>query len=145
MQIGAPLPLFNKNTGNISAAYSDYTLALENVKRIELGIKSRLARAAQEFDSSFAAVKKYEQEIVPQAKQALELSEEAYRAGELDFLQVLVVRRVYYESTIRLIAAQGQLAQAVAKVDGLVLLGGLDAPKNYTTGDGLRGQSLGGQ
>ncbi len=144
LQIGAPLPVFNKNAGNISAAYADYTRALENVKRIELEIKSRLARAAAEFESSLAAVTKYEQEVVPQAKQTLELSEQAYEAGELDFLQVLVVRRVYYQSTIRLIAAQGELAQASAKIQGLLLTGGLDAPQLYTSGDGLRGQSLSG-
>ncbi|TWT71464.1 Cobalt-zinc-cadmium resistance protein CzcC precursor [Crateriforma conspicua] len=145
VQFSAPIPTWNKNQGNISAAYADYTRAVQNVKRIEQAIKSRLARAAQEFDASMATVKKYEQEIIPQATKSLELSEEAYRAGELDFLQVLVVRRSYYESTIRLIEAKGQLAGANAKVDGLVLTGGLDAPQDYTDGDGIRGASFGGQ
>lgn len=145
LQVGAPIPAFNNNSGNISAAFSEYKRAIDNRKRIELAIRSRLARAAQEYETAFAAVQKYETEIVPQAKQTLDLSEEGYRAGELDFLQVLVVRRVYYESTIRLIASQSQLAQATAKVDGLLLVGGLDAPQDFTTGDGLRGQTFGGQ
>lgn len=145
LQVGAPIPAFNNNTGNVSAAFSDYKRALDNRKRIELAIRSRLARTAQEYQTAFAAVQKYKTEIVPQARQTLDLSEEGYRAGELDFLQVLVVRRVYYESTIRLITAQSQLAQATAKVDGLLLVGGLDAPQDFTTGDGLRGQTFGGQ
>jgi len=145
VQMSAPIPVFNKNTGNVSAAYSDYTRALQNVKRIEQSLQSRLARVAQNFDTAFASVKKYEDEIIPQTSQSLELSEEAYRAGELDFLQVLVVRRSYYESTIRYIQAKGQLAQAASIVDGLLLTGGLDAPQDYTNGDGLRGQSFGGQ
>lgn len=145
VQVSAPIPTWNKNQGNISAAYADYTRAVQNVKRIEQSIKSRLARVAQEFDAAMATVKKYEQEIIPQATKSLELSEEAYRAGELDFLQVLVVRRSYYESTIRLIEAKGQLAGAGAKIDGLVLTGGLDAPQDYTDGDGIRGASFGGQ
>ena len=145
LQIGAPIPVANKNSGNISAAFAEYKRALENVRRIELEIKSRLARATQEYESAHAAVTKYEQEIVPQASQTLELSEQGYRAGELDFLQILVVRRVYYESTIRLITAQGHLAQATAKVDGLLLVGRLDAPQDFTNGDSLRGQTFGGQ
>jgi cobalt-zinc-cadmium efflux system outer membrane protein len=145
IQVGAPIPVFNKNSGNIAAAYADYTRALENVRRIELEIKSRLARSAQDFESAFAAVQKYQYEIIPQADETLQLSEQAYTAGELDFLQVLVVRRVYFNSTVQLIRAQAQLAQANARINGLLLEGGLNAPEDYTSDDGLRGQSLGGQ
>ncbi len=144
LQVSAPIPVWNKNTGNVSAAFADYTQAVQNVKRIEQAIKSRLARAAQEYDASLASVRKYQSQILPQTKKSLELSEQAYRVGELSFLQVLVVRKSYYESRIQLIAVQGQLAQATAKVDGLLLTGGLEAPADYTNGDGLRGQALSG-
>jgi cobalt-zinc-cadmium efflux system outer membrane protein len=145
LQLSAPIPVWNKNSGNISAAYADYVRATQEVQRIEQSIRSRLARAAQEFDSAMKSVRKYEDEIIPQAKKSLELSEEAYRAGELEFLQVLIVRRSYYESSIRLIQARGKLAQAASKVDGLLLTGGLGSPTDYTDGDGIRGASFGGQ
>jgi cobalt-zinc-cadmium efflux system outer membrane protein len=145
VQVSAPIPVSNKNWGNISAANADYMQAVENVKRIEQSLKSRMARVAQEYQSSLAAVNKYENEIIPQSALGLELSEEAYQAGELDFLQVLILRRSYFESMIRLIESKSQLAQAAAKIDGLLLTGGLDAPQDYTVGDGLRGDSFGGQ
>jgi cobalt-zinc-cadmium efflux system outer membrane protein len=145
LQLSAPIPAWNKNSGNISAAYSDFVRATQEVQRIQQSIRSRLARAAQEFESSARSVRKYEDEIIPQAKKSLDLSEEAYRAGELEFLQVLIVRRSYYESSIRLIQARGSLAQAASRVDGLLLTGGLDSPMDYTNGDGIRGASLGGQ
>ncbi len=145
VQVGAPIPFFNKNTGNISAAQADYAQALANVKRIEQSIQARLARASQELESALASVKKYEAEILPQVKQSLELSEEAYKAGELEFLQVLIVRRSCFDSTLKFIQSKAQLAQANAKVDGLLLTGGLDEPQDYTNGDGIRGQSFGGQ
>ena len=145
LQISAPIPTRNKNCGNIAAANAEYHRAVENVRRIELAIKSRLARAAQEFESADAAVKKYKQEILPQVEESLSISEKAYQAGELAFLQVLVVRRNYYDSKIRYIQSQGRLAQANANIEGLLLTGGLDAPQDYTDGDGLRGQSFGGQ
>lgn len=145
LQLAAPIPIWNQNTGNISAAYADYVRATQEVKRVEQSIRSRLARTSQEFDSATRQVRKYEDEIIPQVQKSLELSEAAYRAGELDFLQVLIVRRSFYESSLRLIKAKGSLAQAEAKVDGLLLTGGLDAPKDYTDGDGIRGTSFGGQ
>lgn len=145
VQLSAPIPIWNQNSGNISAAYHDYVRATQEVQRIEQSIQSRLAREAQEFESAMKAVRKYEDEIIPQVNRSLELSEEAYRAGELDFLQVLIVRRSFYESSIRLIEAQGRLAQAAAKVDGLLLTGGLEAPRDFTDGDGIRDASFGGQ
>ncbi len=145
LQVGVPIPTRNRNCGNISAAHADYRRAIENVRRIEMAIQSRLARAAQEFESANASVQKYRQEIIPQAKESLELSEKAYNAGELAFLQVLTVRRNYFDSSIRYIESLGKLAQAQAKIDGLLLDGGLDAPQDYTDGDGLRDQSFNGQ
>ncbi|MBL8856304.1 MAG: TolC family protein [Planctomycetaceae bacterium] len=145
VQLSAPLPVWNRNAGNISAAQADYVRAAQEVERLKQSIRSRMARVQQEFDSASNSVRKYELEIIPQAKESLELSELAYRSGELDFLQVLVVRRSYYEATVRAIQSQGQLAQAAAKVTGLLLSGGLDSPADYTTGDERRGASFGGQ
>mgnify|MGYP001412541944 CR=1 FL=1 len=145
VQLSAPLPVWNRNAGNISAAQADYVRAAQEVERLKQSIRSRMARVQQEFDSASNSVRKYQLEIIPQAKESLELSELAYRSGELDFLQVLVVRRSYYEATVRAIQSQGQLAQAAAKVTGLLLSGGLDSPADYTTGDERRGASFGGQ
>ena len=145
LQFSAPLPINNLNCGNLSAAQQAYVRACENLKRIEQSLRARLARTAQEFDTALATVRKYQTEILPQTRQSWELAETGYQAGELDFLQVLIVRRTYYDAQLKSIAAQGQLAQAAAKVDGLLLSGGLVEPDNYTDGDGLRGASLGGQ
>jgi len=145
VQVGAPIPINNKNQGNIAAAHADYTRAVENVKRVRLSIGSRLAKASQGIEASSAAVKRYDEEILPKAKKSLDLSEEVYRAGELDFLQVLVVRRVYFESKIKAIQARAQLAQSLAIVDGMLLSGGLEPSQDFTDGDGLRSQTFGGQ
>jgi len=46
---------------------------------------------------------------------------------------------------MRFIEAKGQLARASSRIDGLVLTGGLEAPRDHTDGDGIRGTSFGGQ
>jgi outer membrane protein, heavy metal efflux system len=145
VQLSAPLPVANRNSGNIAAANSDYIRATQDVERLRQSVRSRMARVQQEYESAFASVLKYDDEIIPQTKESLELSEMAYRSGELDFLQVLVVRRSFYEATVRAIQARGELSQAVAKVNGLLLTGGLDSPTDFTNGDNLRNASFGGQ
>ena len=89
------------------------------------------------------AVNVYGADILPGAKEALTLAETAYKAGEMDFIQLLVARRTYFESNLQYVNAQSQLASARAKVDGFVLSGSLDAVIDRSGSDSLRGLTFG--
>lgn len=145
VQVGAPIPVFNRNEGNIAAAQAEYCRAALEVQRIQRSIEARLAEVSREYDSALAAVNMYSQEILPNAAEALKLAELAYQAGETSFVQVLVVRRTYFESNLQYILSQAQLAQAEARIEGCVLTGGLDAVMDDSGDDGLRGQTFGQQ
>lgn len=144
-QVGLPVPVFNRNQGNIAAAHAELSRACQELKRIELSIASRMAGATQEYESATAAVEQYRDMILPKAKQTLSLSEEAYGAGEFGFLQVLVARRTYFESNLEYVVAQSNLAQAEAYLRGLALSGGLSDTRDTEFDAGLRDQSLSGQ
>ncbi|WP_296459305.1 TolC family protein [Rubinisphaera sp.] len=145
LQISAPLPVYNKNRGNISASYAEYCRATNNVTRIRCDIKARLARVIQQYESARVTVNRYENEILPQTNEALKLSSEAYDQGELGFLQILVIRKTYLDARFKSIAAHKELAQAQAQLDGLLLTGGLEEPQDVTEDDSLRGQTFTGQ
>ncbi|MEP0426377.1 TolC family protein [Rhodopirellula bahusiensis] len=138
-QIGAPIPVFNKNQGNISAARAEYVRASREVERIENAIKARLATAAGDFDASLAAVDQYANDILPNAQEGLDLSEIAYKAGETNYVQVLIAQRTYFETNLQYIAAQALLGQARARIDGYVLTGSLDPVVDNSGDDSLRG------
>ena len=144
-QIGLPVPIYNRNQGNIAAAHAEFCRASQEVRRTESAIQSRLAGACRDFEVAAATVLQYEQEILPRAQETLELAESAYAAGEFDFLQVLIVRRTYFESNLAYVAAQVDLARASALVDGSVLSGGLEPTRETEFDSGLRDQSLSGQ
>lgn len=139
LQIGAPIPVFNKNQGNIAAARAEQMRAYREVERIANAIKARLGAVSRDYDSSLAAVTKYANDILPNADKGLELAEIAYKAGETSFLQVLVARRTYFDANLQFIASQAKLAQARAQVDGYVLTGALDAVEDRSGDDSLRG------
>lgn len=143
LQVSAPIPVFNQNQGNISAAYAAYCKATHEVRRLEMDIQARLAQVAKEYDSARVAVEKYNKEILPQAQETLDLAEQAYNAGEFAFLQVLVVRQTFYEANLRYIESLSNLATAQAQVNGLLLTGGLAAVEDAGLDDGLRGQTFG--
>jgi outer membrane protein, heavy metal efflux system len=142
VQVGAPIPVFNKNQGNITAARAEYCRAVMEVNRIENSIQQRLAVVSNQYESAMAAVNKYENEILPSARETLSLAEEAYKAGEFSFLEVLIVRRTYFASNLQYLDAQVSLAQAAAQVDGFVLTGGLNATVDMSGDDSLRGQTF---
>lgn len=144
-QIGLPVPIHNRNQGNIAAAHAEFCRASQDVQRTEKAIQSRLAGARRDFEVSAATVLQYEQEILPRAQETLDLAESAYEAGEFDFLQVLIVRRTYFDSNIAYVSAQVDLARAAAMVDGAVLSGGLESTRDTEFDSGLRDQSLSGQ
>lgn len=139
VQVDAPIPVFNQNQGNIAAARAEYTRALMDVARIENSIAARVAAVSQSYQSSAIAVTKYAQEILPNAEESMGLAEIAYKAGETNFIQVLIARRTYFDTTLQFISAQTELAQARAQVDGFVLSGGLDAMLDGSGDDSLRG------
>lgn len=139
VQVGAPIPVFNRNEGNICAAQAEYCRAAIEVERIQKSIEARLAEVSRDYDSALAAVTKYAEQILPNAAESLRLAEQAYQAGETSFVQVLVARRTYFDSNLQFVQAQSQLAQASSKVDGYVLTGGLDAVSDNSGDDSLRG------
>ncbi|ELP30045.1 outer membrane efflux protein [Rhodopirellula baltica SWK14] len=142
LQIGAPIPVFNKNQGNIRAARAEYARALQELDRTEKSIKARLAAVSRDYDSSSVAVEQYTSDILPNAEEGLKLAELAYKAGETSFVQVLIARRTYFDTNLQYIVSQQQLAQARARVDGFVLTGALDAVVDNSGDDSLRGLTL---
>lgn len=144
-QVGLPIPVFNANQGNVSAAHAEFCRASQDVRRTELAIQARLAQAQNDYDSAAAAVNRYRDEILPRAVETLKLVEDAYAAGEFDFLQVLIARRTYFDSNLAFLTAQSDLAQADSLVNGLVLTGGLDSTRDTEYDSALRDQALNGQ
>ncbi|MEM6467982.1 MAG: TolC family protein [Planctomycetota bacterium] len=145
VQLSIPLPVHNKNQGNIQAAQAEYCNAIKNVERIQMSIRQQLARVMREYNVADATVTRYEEAILPKAEETLTLIQEAQAAGEFDFLRVLTARRAYFDANLRYVTALGELAQANAQIDGLLLSGGLSQSVTYDGGDDLRGQALSGQ
>lgn len=144
-ELGAVLPVFNRNEGNTLAAVAELRRAQQEVERLRLSLRDRLAVAFRDYRNARQQVKKYRQAILPDARENLELTEEGYRAGEFDFLTVLVARRSFFETKLAYVESLAHLQQSAAVIDGLLLTGGLrDLPDVHgpPTGTGLRNEAI---
>ena len=138
-EVGAPIPVFNRNQGNIAAARAEIARASREVERIEQSVKARLASVSRDYNVNLAAVNKYQARILPSSQKALELAEIAYQSGETSFVQVLIARSAYFNTNLQYLAAQEILAQSQSRIDGYVLSGGLDPVSDNSGDDSLRG------
>lgn len=135
-QVQVPLPLYNRNQGNISAATAEWRQALDEAARIERVLQQRLAEVWRRYAAAQTQAEIYRNRILPRSQQTLELTTQAYQGAQLDFLRVLNARRTYFENRLRYLEAQIDLQKATAELDGLLLTGGLDAPgENNSVGD----------
>lgn len=144
-QVGLPIPIHNRNQGNIAAAEAEVCRASQEIRRIEMSLKERLGETSRDFESAAVSVDRYVMEILPKAEENLRLAEEAYQAGQFDFLQVYTARRIFFDANLEYVAAQLNLAQATALLDGQLLSGGLDETRDTDFDSGLRDQALNGQ
>lgn len=145
VQLGVPLPVHNRNRGNIAAARARLNAAQTNADRIAADLRSRFAQVEGDFQTARMRVEKYDRAIVPKAEESLRLVEQAYTAGEVDFLRLLDARQSYFQLNQDRIAAQGELAITVSRLQGYLLSGGLGTAVTFDRDDGLRGQALSGQ
>ncbi len=121
VQVALPLPLFNRNQGNIVAADSQLVAAQRNVERVRLSLQSRLAEVFRRYASARQQVEKYRGTILPDAKETLDLVASGYQQGEFSYLNLLIAQRTYFQSNLAYLESLLQLKSAQVQIEGLLL------------------------
>lgn len=148
VQIGLPIPIFNRNQGNIDTANSEYHRAVKDVERLQLSLKVELSKAYRDYKKALKQVERYQADILPRAQKNLDLTTQGYESQQFDFLRVLTARRTYFETNISYVNSLISLRQSEVGVNGMVLSGGLNDVRDISQGVGgtsNRGQALSGQ
>lgn len=121
LQVGANIPVWNKNQGAIREAYMRIAVAEQAVDRIDLALQARLSLVFERYLAAEKQIARYERDILPAAREQLELVTQVYRGGEIDSLVVLVPRRTLAQTSLAYIDALRDRAAAAAEIEGLLL------------------------
>ncbi|MFO0980113.1 MAG: TolC family protein [Planctomycetaceae bacterium] len=142
--LSVPVPVFNRNQGNIFHAQADLREACREVERTKLALRDSLAEAFQRYETARADVESLRDEILPDAKENLEVTIAGYKSGEISILQVLAARQTWFENSLAYIQAWTEVRKVVTEIDGLLLTGALNPAELGTAlqGSGLRPQGL---
>ncbi len=119
--VGLPLQLWNRNQGNIDRAHSDLIAAHHHAQRVELALHVRLAEAFGGYAGARDEAARYAQDILPGAKDALDLVSAGYRRGELNYLTLLTAQRTYSQANLAYIDALVRLRQSVVQIESFTL------------------------
>lgn len=145
-QVGITLPVFNRNQGNIAAAVAELHRSMDEVARLELALRDALAVSYQNYRIAGQRVRLYRDQILPRARESLDLVRQGYELGEFEMARVLVARRSYFEANVDYVNALVDLRSAAIEINGLLLRGGLDSigamdvggsGQNGATGSGM--------
>ncbi|MCY1649172.1 TolC family protein [Caulobacter sp. SL161] len=113
----APIPIRDRNQGNVAAARADATAA-EARERLVLARSVRAVRDAQaSLRAAAARLEVLQSRTVPQAQQAVDLARQGFQAGKFSLLDVLDAQAALSASRNDLIAARLERAKALAALE----------------------------
>ncbi len=121
IQLGAPIPLWNRNQGGIGKAGQEVVAARRQLEAVEVRLSRDLATTFQQYEASQARAVAYREEILSRAEQNLGLVRQAFSAGEASFLDLLTVQRTYFESNLDYLETLGEVSRSVQLLNGLLL------------------------
>jgi cobalt-zinc-cadmium efflux system outer membrane protein len=127
-QVGAQLPIFNRNQGEVAAARADIERAQQEKLRIALTLRERAASAVDQYANARLMAVEYRDAMLPRAKKAYALRVEKYGQMLASYPRVLEAQRRLYELQVEYIAALENVWTNGIALEGYLLTDGLEAP-----------------
>ena len=118
--VSIPLPLFNRNQGNIRTAHERLTKAMEERRAAEVSVTTALNTAYQNLAAAQIEVTTLKTQILPGAQSAFNAASAGYRLGKFGFLEVLDAQRTLFGAKAQYLRALASYHQAVAEVERLI-------------------------
>ena len=109
--IAVPLPLFDRNQGNLLEAQRLADKAFEDYRALQLEQNATLARTA---------VQSLRQDVLPGAQRAYDAARIGFDAGKFNFLDVLDAQRTLFQARAQYLAALSRAHQAAAGIDRIL-------------------------
>ena len=127
IEIGIPLPIFNRNQGNIAAAEADLDRAERELKRLDLDLRARASTVLSAYQTAVNAVERYQRRVLPRAQEAYTLYLTRFRQMTAAYPQVLIAQRSLGQARAAYVDALVNAWQNTVLIRGFLLTGGLDA------------------
>lgn len=120
--LSLPLPVWDRNEGNIQAAQARVGGAVQTVGRTQADLVEQLAEAFRTYASAKKRAELYRTSILPRSRETYNLTLNAYRAGQFSYLRVLEAQNATVEVNLEYNRSLGEVWQAASEIAGLLQL-----------------------
>jgi cobalt-zinc-cadmium efflux system outer membrane protein len=114
--VSVPLPLFNRNQGEIARATAEHEKASRSLAAVETDIAGEVASAYEEFQSSRELLIEIERDLLTPTREVRDGTTYVYQAGATSLLDVLDGQRAYNDTMETYFSAQAAYRRALAKL-----------------------------
>jgi outer membrane protein, heavy metal efflux system len=130
VEVGVPLPIFNRNQGNIAKAQAQLMAAENEVGRVELELRRRFASVFEQYSNAQQQAQTYGERIVPNSQRTLDLTKSGYQQGEFNYQALLIAQRTYFQANLSYLESLLQLRVSAVAIEGLLISDGLQPALN---------------
>ena len=118
--VSIPLPLFDRNQGNLQEALHRTDKARDELAATELRLQSDIAQTYEKLRNSRALVSALRSDILPGAQSAYSAAGKGFALGKFNFLEVLDAQRTLFQAQAQYLRAVTDAHLAAAELDRLL-------------------------
>jgi cobalt-zinc-cadmium efflux system outer membrane protein len=117
--VAMPLPLFDRNQGNLQESLSRTGQARDELAALEIRLKSELAQLHQRLLVARQETKLMQSELLPGAQSAYEAALTGFEYGKFNYLDVLDAQRTLQQAKAQYLRAMAETHRAGAEITRL--------------------------
>ena len=128
--VSLPLPLWNRNKGNMEAAVARQMQAEVSLNVMEREIQRKVVEAALTYETKIREMAKWRPDSAQHFREAAEVADRHYRLGAVPISTFVEIQKQYLEAIESLLDTK---KEALESAQNLELLTGLTPPLASTT------------
>lgn len=115
--VAVPLPLLNRNGGNIAAANAEVVRAEAALRQAEVEAAVRASSARGALETARAQAETFQTAVIPAAEEGLRVARLGYAAGKFQYLELLEAQRALAQARRQRVDAALEVQRASADLD----------------------------
>jgi cobalt-zinc-cadmium efflux system outer membrane protein len=118
--LSVPLPLFDRNGGNVRAALQSQAQARDDLRATQLRLGSELIQTHERLGSARALAEALQNEVLPGAQSAYEAAAKGFELGKFNYLETLDAQRTLFQARAQYFSAVTAAWTARAELDRIL-------------------------
>lgn len=132
--VSIPIPVFDRNQGNLLEALHRVDKARDELSATELRLSDELALAHERLNTARSETESLRRDILPGAESAFNAANRGFELGKFSFLEVLDAQRTLFQAKSRYLRVLAETHRSAAEIER-VLGGATAAPSSAPIAD----------